>query len=243
VAGRSIEEKQMSKTMKKIVLPEMPPLEREMIALRIANMLEDGQYVNLGIGIPTLVSNWIEGRDIILQAEIGMLKCGPLAEDELVDQDRINASCQYVCEMPGSSYFPIETSFAMIRGGRMDIAVLGALQVSSKGDLAGWNNPARGLGNVGNIGGSMDLAVGAKKVIVAMEHVTTTGEAKIIEECTYALTAKACVDIIVTNYALIEVTRNGLLLREAIPGVTADDIINMTAAPLIIADNFKEMEL
>lgn len=233
----------MSETVKKIVLPEVPPLEREIIALRVANMLEDGSYVNLGIGIPTLVSNWIEGRDIILQSEIGMLKCGPLAEGDMIDQDRINASCQFVLDLPGTSYFPIETSFAMIRGGRMDVAVLGALQVSARGDLAGWNNPARGLGRVGNIGGSMDLAVGAKKVIIAMEHVTTGGEAKIVQECTYPLTAKSCVDMIVTNYAVIEVTPKGLLLKEAIPGITPEDVQKMTDAPLIVAVDFHEMEL
>jgi 3-oxoacid CoA-transferase subunit B len=232
----------MSKIMK-ITVPGMPPLEREMIALRIANMLEDGSYVNLGIGIPTLVSNWIEGRDIILQSEIGMLKCGPLAEEGEQDQDRINASCQFVREMPGTSYFNVETSFAMIRGGRMDVAVLGALQVSAKGDLAGWNNPARGLGKTGNIGGSMELAVGARKLIVAMEHFTPAGEPKILAGCTYPLTAKACVDVIVTNYALIEVTPEGLLLKEAIPGVSAEDVQKMTAAPLIIAEDFHEMEL
>jgi 3-oxoacid CoA-transferase B subunit len=232
----------MSK-MSKVVIPEMPPLEREMIALRIANMLEDGSYVNLGIGIPTLVSNWIEGRDIVLQAEVGMLKSGPLAEEDDIEQDRINASCQYVTEMPGTSYFGIETSFAMIRGGRMDVAVLGALQVSARGDLAGWNNPTRGLGKMGNIGGSMDLAVGAKKLIVAMEHFTTDGDPKIVGECDYPLTAKACVDVIVTNYAVIEVTPKGLVLREAIPGVTAEDIKKMTAAPLTIAGDFHEMEL
>jgi 3-oxoacid CoA-transferase B subunit len=230
-------------TLTKVTVPEIPPLEREMIALRIANMLEDGNYVNLGIGIPTLVSNWIEGRDINIQSEIGMLKCGPLAEEGDIDPDRINASCQHVLELPGSCYFNIETSFAMIRGGRMDVAVLGALQVSAKGDLAGWNNPVRGLGKVGNIGGSMDLAVGAKKVIIAMEHYTPNGEPKILRECTYPLTAKACVDIIVTNYALIEVTDRGLVLREAVPGVSPGEIQKMTDAPLIVADDFKDMEL
>ena len=229
--------------MKKIIIPDIPPLEREIVALRIANMLEEGTYVNLGIGIPTLVSNWIEGRDIILQSEIGMLKCGPLADELVIDQDRINASCQHICELPGCCYFPIETSFAMIRGGKMDVAVLGALQVSARGDLAGWNNPARGLGKVGNIGGSMDLAVGARKVIIAMEHITTSGEAKILTECTYPLTAKRCVDVIVTNYAVIEVTPTGLLLREAVPGCTPEDIVRITDAPLIIADDFKAMEL
>jgi 3-oxoacid CoA-transferase subunit B len=206
-------------------------------------MLEDGSYVNLGIGIPTLVSNWIEGRDINIQSEIGMLKCGPLAEEGDIDPDRINASCQHVLELPGSCYFNIETSFAMIRGGRMDVAVLGALQVSAKGDLAGWNNPVRGLGKVGNIGGSMDLAVGAKKVIIAMEHFTPKGEPKILSECAYPLTAKACVDLIVTNYALIEVTDRGLLLREAVPGVSPGEIQKMTDAPLIVAEDFKDMEL
>lgn len=227
----------------KVILPEMPPLEREMIALRIANMLQDGSYVNLGIGIPTLVSNWIEGRDIIIQSEIGMLKCGALCGEGEQDQDRINASCQFVNEMPGTSYFNVETSFAMIRGGRMDVAVLGALQVSAKGDLAGWNNPARGLGKTGNIGGSMDLAVGAKKLIVAMEHCTPAGEPKILEVCTYPLTAKGCVDVIVTNYALIEVTPRGLVLKESIPGVSAEEVQKMTAAPLTVAEDFHEMEL
>jgi 3-oxoacid CoA-transferase B subunit len=227
----------------KIKIPDIPPLEREMIALRIANMLEEGSYVNLGIGIPTLVSNWIEGRDIILQAEIGMLKCGPLAQENEIDYDRINASCQYICEMPGSSYFPIETSFAMIRGGCMDVAVLGALQVSASGDLAGWNNPARGLGDTGNIGGSMDLAVGARKVIVAMEHFTINGDPKILKECSFPLTARACVNTIVTNYAVIDVTPTGLVLKEAIPGVTAEEVQNMTAAPLTVSKGFKMMEL
>ncbi len=232
----------MSK-MSKVVVPEVPPLEREMIALRIANMLQDGSYVNLGIGIPTLVSNWIEGRDIIIQSEIGMLKCGPLAEEGEQDQDRINASCQFVHELPGTCYFNVETSFAMIRGGRMDAAVLGALQVSARGDLAGWNNPSRGLGKTGNIGGSMDLAVGAAKLFIAMEHFTPTGEPKILEKCTYPLTAKECVDYIVTNYALIEVTPKGLVLKEAIPGITPEDVQKMTAAKLIVADDFHEMEL
>ncbi len=229
--------------VRKVTIPAVPGLEREMIALRIANMLEDGTYVNLGIGIPTLVSNWIEGRDIILQSEIGMLKCGPLAEEDNIEQDLINASCQYVCEMPGSCYFDLETSLAMLRGGRMDVAVLGALQVSAKGDLAGWNNPSRGLGKVGNIGGSMDLAVGAKKVVVAMEHFTMEGEPKIVEECTYPLTTRKCVSVIVTNYALIEVTPKGLVLREVTPGLTPKDIQEMTAARLIVADDLKEMEL
>jgi 3-oxoacid CoA-transferase subunit B len=229
--------------MAKMVVPDIQGLSRELIALRVANELQDGTYVNLGIGIPTLVSNWIEGRDIILQTEVGMLKCGPLAEGDNIDQDRINASCQAILEMPGCSFFTSEVSFAMIRGGYMDVACLGAFQVSEKGDLAGWSTPARGLGNLGNIGGSMDLAIGAKKLIVAMEHVTNNGEAKILKECTYPLTAKGCVDLIVTNYAMIEVTPDGLLLKEVYPGLTPEVIQKMTDAPLKVADDLQELML
>jgi 3-oxoacid CoA-transferase B subunit len=219
-------------------------LSRELIALRIANELEDGTYVNLGIGIPTRVSDWIEGRDIILQAEIGMLNTGPLASPEEVDQDLVNASCQPVTELPGCAYFSDCESFAMIRGGYMDVAVLGALQVSAKGDLAGWNNPGRGFPeHIGNIGGSMDLAIGARKVIVAMTHVTTNGKPKIVKECTYPLTAKEVVKLIVTDLAVIEVTPKGLLLREVAPGLSADDIESVTDAPLIVSKDLKEIQL
>ena len=233
----------MVSNVPKIKVPPVDGLSRELIALRVANELQDGTYVNLGIGIPTLVSNWIQGRDIILQSEIGMLNCGPIAEGNEVDQDRINASSQPVVELPGSSYFSSEVSFAMIRGGYMDVAVLGALQVSEKGDLAGWNTPSRGLGKLGNIGGSMDLAIGAKKLIIAMEHITVNGEPKILRECTYPLTAKRCVNLIVTNYAVIEVTPKGLLLKELYPGLTVKDIQNMTAAPLKVAKDLRELAL
>ena len=226
-----------------IAAPTIPGLSRDLIALRVASELEDGTYVNLGIGIPTLVSNWIQGRDIIIQSEIGMLKCGPLAEGNEIDQDRIDASSQPLLELPGSCYFSSEVSFDMIRGGYMDVAVLGTLQVSEKGDLAGWNTPARGLGNLGNIGGSMDLAIGAKRLIVAMEHVTVNGEPKILKECTYPLTARACVDMIVTSYAVIEVTPEGLLLKEVLPGLTPREVQNMTAAPLKVAKDLRELTL
>lgn len=219
-------------------------VERELIALRIANELADGSYVNLGIGIPTLVSNWIEGRDIILQAEIGMLNTGPLATEDEIDQDCINASCQPVTEMPGCCYFSDCESFAMIRGGYMDVAVLGALQVSERGDLAGWNNPERGFPeHVGNIGGSMDLAVGARKVIAAMEHVTTKGDFKIVKKCTYPVTAVNVVKMIVTDLAVMEVTDQGLVLKEVAPGLTAEDIQSVTEPKLIIAPDLKEMAL
>jgi 3-oxoacid CoA-transferase subunit B len=218
-------------------------LSRELIALRIANELEDGTYVNLGIGIPTLVSNWIEGRDIVLQSEIGMLNTGPLAGESEVDQDLINASCQPVTELPGSCYFSDCESFAMIRGGYMDVAVLGALQVSEKGDLAGWNNPERGFPeHIGNIGGSMDLAVGAKKVIIAMTHVTNSGVPKIVKECSYPITATRVVKLIVTDLAVIEVTDKGLVLKEVAPGLTADDVQSVTEPKLIISPDLTEVQ-
>ena len=218
-------------------------LSRELIALRVSKELEDGTYVNLGIGIPTLVSDWIEGRGIVLQAEIGMLNTGPLAGRENVDQDLINASCQPVTELPGTCYFDIAESFAMIRGGYMDVAVLGALQVSENGDLAGWNNPERGFSeDIGNIGGSMDLAVGAKKVIVTMTHVTNKGEPKIVKECTYPVTARGVVKLIVTDLAVIEVTPDGLLLKEVASGLTAEDVQSVTEPKLIIARDLKEIE-
>ena len=218
-------------------------LSRELIALRIANELEDGSYVNLGIGIPTLVSNWIEGRDIVLEAEIGMLNTGPLAEGQQIDQDLINASCQPVTELPGCCYFSDCESFAMIRGGYMDTAVLGALQVSEKGDMAGWNIPSSGRGKIGNIGGSMDLAAGARKLIIAMEHITKTGESKIVKECSYPLTAKECVNLIVTDLAVIEVTKEGLLLKEIATGLIAEDIQSVTEPKLIISPDLKEIQL
>ena len=219
-------------------------LSRELMALRVANELEDGTYVNLGIGIPTLVSDWIEGRDIVLQAEVGMLNTGPLASQEKVEQDLINASCQPVTELPGSCYFSECESFAMIRGGYMDAAVLGALQVSEKGDLAGWQNPSRGLPeNIGNIGGSMDLAVGAKKVIVTMMHTTNEGEPKILKKCTYPLTARGVVTLIVTDIAVIRVTPKGLVLEEVAAGLTAADIQSVTEPKLIVSPKLTEIRL
>jgi 3-oxoacid CoA-transferase B subunit len=222
--------------------PKIEGLPREMVALRVSREIPDGTYVNLGIGIPTLVSDWIADRDIALHAEIGMLKTGPLASEEEANQDRINASSQPVCELPGSSYFDIAESFAMIRGGHIDIAVMGALQVNARGDYAGWLNPSRGL-DVGNIGGSMDLCAGAKQLFLAMEHVTNTGELKIVEELTYPATAKGKVDMIFTDLAVIQVTPQGLLLREVLPGLTPADIQSLTGAKLIISPDLKEIEL
>jgi 3-oxoacid CoA-transferase subunit B len=216
---------------------------RELIALRIANEIPDGSYANLGIGIPTLVSNWIEGRDIVLEAEIGMLNTGPLAYEDDIDQDCINASCQPVTELAGSCYFSSAESFAMIRGGFMDYAVLGALQVAENGDYAGWNIPSTGRGKLGNIGGSMDLAVGAKNLFIAMEHVANNGDYKVVKDCTYPLTAKGVVKKIFTNLAVMEVTPHGLVLLEVAPGLTAEDVQSVTEPELIISPDLREMSL
>ena len=217
-------------------------LSRELIALRVANELEDGTYVNLGIGIPTLVSDWIEGRDIILQSEIGMLKTGPLASGEDVDQDLINASCQAVTALQGSSYFDIAESFGMIRGGHIDVAVMGALQINARGDYAGWSNPSRGL-FVGNIGGSMDLCAGAKKLFIAMEHTTKDGEYKVVKELSYPSTASGMVSMLFTDLAVIEITPKGMVLKEVMSGLTPEDVQSVTEPKLIISPDLKEMAL
>jgi len=224
-------------------LGEIKGITRELIALRIAQEIPDGSYVNLGIGIPTLVSNWIEGRDMILQAEIGMLNCGPIAEGNDVDQDCINASCQPVTEVPGACYFSDCESMIMLRGGFIDYAVLGALQVAENGDFAGWNIPSSGRGKIGNIGGSMDLAVGAKNLYIAMEHINNTGEPKILKRCSYPLTARGVVKKIFTNLAVIEVTPEGLVLREVAPGISAEEVQSLTEPGLIIARDLKEISV
>ena len=217
-------------------------LPREMIALRASKEIKDGSYVNLGIGIPTLISNWIEGRDVTLQSEIGMTKTGPLAFGDEVDQDLINASCQPVTQLPGTAYFDIAESFGMIRGGYMDVIVMGALQVNARGDYAGWANPARGL-DVGNIGGSMDLCAGANKLLITMEHTTRDGQPKIVNELSYPATTKGKVNMIFTNLAVIEVIPEGLVLKEVYPGLTSEDIQSVTEPKLIIASDLKEIEL
>jgi 3-oxoacid CoA-transferase subunit B len=215
-------------------------LSRELIALRVASELEDGTYCNLGIGIPTLVSDWIEGRDIVLQSEVGMLKTGPLATADHVDQDLINASCQPVTALPGSSFFDIAESFGMIRGGHIDVAVMGALQINDRGDYAGWSNPARGL-LVGNIGGSMDLCAGAKKLFIAMEHTTREGDFKVVKELSYPATAMGKVNMLFTDLAVIEITPEGMVLRELMAGLTPEDIQAVTEPRLIISPDLKEM--
>lgn len=218
-------------------------LPREIIALRVSKEIEDNSYVNLGIGIPTLVSNWLEGRDVILQSEIGMLKTGSLAEGADVDQDLINASCQPVLEAEGVVYFDICESFSMIRGGHVDVTVMGAFQVNEWGDFASWLNPSRGLNGVGNIGGSMDLAMGAKKLFVAMEHTTNDGMSKIVRELTYPATARKKVDMLFTDLAVIEITPKGMMLKEIFPGLSVEDIQSVTEPRLLVAPDLKEIEL
>ncbi|MDD5127901.1 MAG: hypothetical protein PHR43_07410 [Dehalococcoidales bacterium] len=230
----------MSEATKKVKV-RFEGLPREMIALRVSREIPEGSYVNLGIGIPTLISNWIEGRDIVLQAELGMLKTGPLVEGDEADQDLINASCQAICSLQGSSFFDIVESFTMIRGGHIDIAVMGALQINARGDYAGWANPSRGL-LVGNIGGSMDLCAGARKLFIAMEHTTKDGETKVVNELTYPETTKGKVSLIFTDLAVMEVTTKGLLLREVAPGLTAENIQSVTEPKLIISPQLKEIE-
>jgi 3-oxoacid CoA-transferase subunit B len=217
-------------------------LSREMIALRVSHEIKEGSYVNLGIGIPTLVSNWIEGMDVVLQSEIGMLKTGPLAAEENADQDLINASCQAVTALPGSSYFDIVESFGMIRGGHIDVAVMGALQINARGDYAGWSNPSRGL-FVGNIGGSMDLCAGARKLYIAMEHTTKDGEYKIVNELSYPATTVGKVSMLFTDLAVIEITPKGMVLKEVMAGLTANDVQSVTEPKLIISPDLKEIEL
>lgn len=218
-------------------------LPREVIALRVSQAIPDNAYVNLGIGIPTLVGNWLEGRAVILQSEIGMLKTGSLAEGADVDQDLINASCQPVTELAGSVYVDICESFAMIRGGHIDVTVMGAFQVNQVGDFASWYNPSRSLDGVGNVGGSMDLAVGAKRLFLAMEHTTTEGRPKIVADLSYPATARGKVSMIFTDLAVIEVTPEGLLLREVLPGLSAADIQSVTEPRLLVAADLKEIAL
>jgi 3-oxoacid CoA-transferase B subunit len=216
-------------------------LTRELIALRVARELRDGMVANLGIGLPTLVSNFIpEGVTVLLQAENGILGYGGIAPDDQYDQDLINAGGQPVTLRPGAAFFDSADSFAMIRGGHVDLSVLGGFQVSEKGDLANWMRPER---KAGSIGGAMDLAVGARKLIVAMEHTTKNGEPRIVRECSYPLTAVRAVDLIITNLAAIEVTPEGLVLTEVAPGVTPEEVYAATEPRLTPAKDLREMEL
>jgi 3-oxoacid CoA-transferase subunit B len=222
-------------------LQDKERLDRQIVALRVAKEFQDGNIVNLGVGIPMLACNFIPaGREVIFHSENGVLGFGEVTLPGEGDLDLVNAGGQTVKRQPGMSFFGHDESFSIVRGGHLDISVMGAYQVSEMGDLANYMVPER---QVGTIGGAMDLAYGAKRLIIAMNHTTKTGEPRIVRKCSYELTAPACVDLIVTDIAVIEVSDQGLVLRETAPGWTPEEVQAITEPTLIVAPDCREIEL
>lgn len=216
------------------------PLTREQIAQRIAQEVEDGFTVNLGIGIPTLVANYIPAtKTVMLQSENGLLGLGPYPREEEVDPDLINAGKQTVTAVKGASFFSSADSFAMIRGGHVDLTVLGAMEVSESGDIANWMVPGK---MVKGMGGAMDLVAGARRVIVAMQHTDKDGNSKLRKKCTLPLTGLGCIQKIVSDYGVIDVTPEGFVLREYAPDLTAEQVLKATEGRMRIADNCRAMK-
>ncbi|MBL6950791.1 MAG: CoA transferase subunit B [Bacteroidales bacterium] len=216
-------------------------LDKNDIAKRISQELKDGYYVNLGIGIPTLVANYIpEGMEVILQSENGLLGIGPFPTEDEIDADLINAGKQTVTAIPGASYFDSASSFAMIRGGHIDLTVLGAFEVAENGDIASWKVPGK---LIKGMGGAMDLVAAAKNIIVAMQHTDKAGNSKLLKSCTLPLTGVNCVQRIVTNLAVIDLVEEGFKLVERAPGVSVEEIQNATEGNLIVEGEIPEMQV